>query len=109
MSTQWATALRQIIFSLAPDDASECDKSDMPAVLPDNELNVVHLLNVTSTPTVIDANPSFNLLSQPNVITNQPAAMDQPNFVQDEQQSEKPVEPNQPPKLKSRFGPILHL
>lgn len=109
VSTQWATALRQIIYS--NDDSSQQEAQDCPATLPDNELNIVQLLNVSSTPHIIDSN---TLLPQPSAFIAQPLdSSDQSNanVIYSEQSSEnqeKPAEPESKPR-SSRFGRILHL
>lgn len=103
VSTQWATALRQIILSVSPE--SELDAQNAPATLSDTE--VVQFVDVSSKPVVLDsipplpqepASPSPSPLQQTNENTSNP--------------SEIPILANSENESKSKFGRIgriLHL
>lgn len=111
---QWGTALRQIILSI--DEAhGEQSIQDGPAVLPDNEVNVVQLLNVSSTAHVIDgAIPfSMNPIDPPALLeSNDSASLPTPtpiNEIVNEGDSGTPPLTNEPRISKSKFGRILHI
>lgn len=113
VSTQWATALRQIIHSILADASGSLNNNE-PVVLPDNEMNVVQFMDVSAKPVVLDAmaSPFF----QPSV-NSLPAPIKSASFVTESTHSDvqthdtQPIEDNSM-KSKSkggRFGPILHL
>lgn len=109
---QWGTALRQIILSI--DEAQgEQSNQDGPAVLPDNEVNVVQLLNVSSTAHVIDGTIPFSMNSidppaplEPNDSASLPTPI---NEIVNEGDSGTPPSCNEPRISKSKFGRILHI
>lgn len=103
VSAQWATALRQIIHSISTD---ESEPSDEPLVLPDNEINVVQFMDVSSEPVVLDATPfvPINAPSPPSLIEPIPFVTESNVETFAPQESEESVKPK-----SGRFGPILHL
>lgn len=113
---QWGTALRQIIFSL---DASHVEQGNQggPAVLPDNEVNVVHFLNVSSTAHVIDAPTQFPINPiAPLAPLNSSAPADFPPSTNENTPNEDSGvtssaqnEPRTNTSKTSRFGRILHI
>lgn len=114
--SQWGTALRQIICSL---DASHVEQVNQegPAVLPDNEVNAVHFLNVSSTAHVIDAPTPFPMNPIAPIAPLDTSAP--PNFplstnenAPNEDNRVTPSTQNEPrtnTSKTSRFGPILHI
>lgn len=108
VSTQWATALRQVILSLSSD--TELNAENAPAVLSDTE--IVQLVDVSSKPIIMDSAPTLlpelikpdplpvpnesNVLSNNNNSTNSSANADEAS--------------NQNTSSRSgRFGRILHI
>lgn len=51
VSTQWATALRQIILSISPE--SELESQNAPAILPETE--IVQFVDISTKPIVLDS------------------------------------------------------
>lgn len=108
VSTQWATALRQIILSISSE--SESNAQNAPAVLPDTE--VVHFVDVSSKPIVLDSNP---FVAQESMINQGPATLPISNHPSDEtnqNSSANVVQSNSENESKSRFGRfgrILHI
>lgn len=112
LSTQWATALRQLILSLAPE--SQSNAQNLPAILTDTE--TVQFVDVSSRPVVLDSVPPF--LQEPaNINSMNPIpANDEPNVqesVNDNQNSSADCDVatnERASKSKfGRFGRILHL
>lgn len=110
VSTQWATALRQLILSLSPE--SDPAAQDAPAVLPDTE--VVQFVDVSSKPIVMDSVPSFPQ-APIDLNTNPLPASNEPDVPQNNDEnlnaSANTQEANNQigPKSKGRFGRILHI
>lgn len=110
VSTQWATALRQLILSLSPE--SDLAAQDAPAVLPDTE--VVQFVDVSSKPIVMDSVPSFPQ-APIDLNTNPLPASNEPDVPQNNDEnlnaSANTQEANNQsgPKSKGRFGRILHI
>lgn len=106
--SQWSTALRQLIF-FADSNESDQDNQSAPAQLPESEMNIVQLLNVSSMPSVIDANTSFpldNTLISTTAPAHEPRTDDSApiNPISEEQTSSETNKPK-----SGRFGRILHL
>lgn len=112
LCTQWGTALRQVILSIELADADQ-DKQSGPAVLPDNEINVVQFLNVASTPSIIDDPALLPINSNSSTIVSQPILEPQcadASSVQDKNAAPIEEDTQNPTKSKfGRFGRILHL
>ncbi|XP_055326173.1 uncharacterized protein LOC129580006 [Sitodiplosis mosellana] len=109
VSTQWATALRQIIISISSE--SQSDDKNAPAVLPDTD--VVQFVDVSSKPIVLDSIPPIpqDPLLNPGPatlpISNQQQSNDNhsdssANVVQENSE-------NEPKSRFGRFGRILHI
>lgn len=109
MSSQWATALRQIILSISPE--SENDAETSPPEIPDTE--VVQFVDVSSNPIVMDNIPTFP--TEPQQQT--PPELNQSDTQQTNETSSSssenanPVNTNQnePKSRFGRFGRILHI
>lgn len=101
VSTQWATALRQIILSISPE--SDLVTQNAPAVLSDTE--VVQFVDVSSKPVVSDSIPSLPLINPTPLSVQQ-------NNDNTSNPSENPVQSTNDNTTKSkfgRFGRILHI
>lgn len=111
VSTQWATALRQLILSLSP-ESEQVDPNAL-AVLPETE--TVQFVDVSTKPHVMDSVLSFP--QEPlNVNTNPIAVTQEPIIPQNEKDnlsasvdSEEATNQNASKSKFSRFGRILHI
>lgn len=70
-SLQWAAALRQIILLNSPTEL-QCENQSEAAVLPENELNTVQLMDVSLKPIVLDAPAPL----QPMTSNEEPSSSD---------------------------------
>lgn len=107
VSTQWATALRQLIISISP----ESDDQNAPAVLPDTD--VVQFVDVSSKPIVLDSIPG---ISNDTPLNPGPATIPISNQQQSgENHSDSNANAaqsngeNEPKSRLGRFGRILHI
>lgn len=109
VSTQWATALRQLILSLSP-ESEQADQNALD-VLPETE--VVQFVDVSSKPHVMDRVLSFP--QEPlNVNANPIAVAPEPSIPQNENlnetaNSDETTDQNASKSKFSRFGRILHI
>lgn len=110
VTTQWATALRQIILFTSPE--SQSDAENKPAVLPETE--IVQFLDVSSKPNVFDSIPS---IPQNPIVDQSPATLpisNQQSNDNDSNSSANIVQSNsetetEPKSRFGRFGRILHI
>lgn len=112
---QWGTALRQIILSL-DETYGEQSNHDGPAVLPENEVNVVQFLNVGSTAHVIDGVSPFPINPiepiaplELNASTSLPLSNIETANSIDDTLVQSNDEPRTSKSKSSRFGRILHI
>lgn len=108
VSTQWATALRQIILSLSPE--SEVNAENAPAVLLETE--TVQLVDVGSKPTIMDSAPI--LLPEP--IKPNPPVLNESNIPENNNNNsnsnanvDETSNQNTSTSKFGRFGRILHI
>lgn len=112
---QWGTALRQLILSL-DETHGEQSNQDGPAVLPENEFNVVQLLNVSSTAHVVDGtaipfaiNPIDPIAPlESNVSAHLPPSSNK-NVNNNEDSGLPQIADRERRTSKSRFGRIIHI
>lgn len=103
VTTQWATALRQIILSTSSELQS--DAENVPTVL--SETEVVQFVDVSTKPTVLNSIPSIpqNIIDQGPAtlpISNDNDSIPSANIVQSNNETE-------PKSRFGRFGRILHI
>lgn len=110
VSTQWATALRQIILSISPE--SDAETRNAPAILP--ETDVVQFVDISNKPIVLDSVSALPLEPTPPLPVNLmplPASDSEQIVENNPIQSTTAVQSNDN-ETKSRFGRfgrILHL
>lgn len=102
VSTQWATALRQLILSISSE--SETESQDAPATL--QHTDVVQFVDVSTKPIVVDSAP-FNP-QEPTVPNPVPAPTNSPDSVPSESTVQSSGE-NATKSKFGRFGRILHI
>ena len=109
VSTQWATALRQLIISISSE--SQSDDRNAPAVLPDTD--VVQFVDVSSKPIVLDSIPG---VSNDSLLNPGPATIPISNQQQSGENHPDPnandaqsTSENEPKSRLGRFGRILHI
>lgn len=108
VSTQWATALRQIILSISPESQSE---QSAPAVL--SETEVVQFVDMSSKPIVLDSIPTIPVDPMINQgpatlpISNHQSVDTNSNSSANLNQSNS--ENNEAKSRFGRFGRILHI
>lgn len=114
VSTQWATALRQLILSKSPE--SEENSQTVPAVLPDTA--AVQFVDVSSKPIVMDNIPTFlatpqtqhpNLIEQPELNQSSTQPTETTNSDQNENSDNVNTNQNEPKSRFGRIGRILHI
>lgn len=109
-STQWGTALRQLILSV--DDSSNSNKSvEASVVLPvSSSGNQVQLLNINAMPSVLDGSDSLEISGDSNFSLNYMATTSS-DSTPAQISINKPVETevNTTKPKSGRFGRILHL
>lgn len=113
---QWGTALRQIILSL-DETQSGASNHDGPAVLPENEVNVVQFLNIGSMAHVIEGTAPFAVNPVEPIATLESNASEHFSLptndnINDNGERVLPEPINEPSTNKSkngRFGRILHI
>lgn len=107
ISTQWATALRQIINSISFGEPTELNDDHEPTLLPNDEINAVQFMNISSKPIVLDPIPSYLPQTLNNPIS---LPVEQLTTAEINQNNETHANELNSSKSKSgRFGPILHL
>lgn len=107
-SMQWATALRQIIHSISGIESSSSNEAE-PTVLPNNEVNTVQFMDVSTKPIVLDASP---FPSQVPIIPVSAPVLPNNNPTDDVASNLENVQLSESSSSKSktsRFGRILHL
>lgn len=113
---QWGTALRQIILSLDETHGGP-GNHDGPAVLPENEVNVVQFLNVGSMAHVIEGTAPFAINQiepisplETNASENLPPPTNEnANYNEERALTQSNDEPSSSKSKNGRFGRILHI
>lgn len=108
VSTQWATALRQIILSTSPE--SDLDAQNAPAVLP--ETKPVQFVDITNRPIVLDSVPTLPLEpTKPAPVhpTSLPTSISEQITDNNSIPSASAAQSSGDSGSKSKFGRILHL
>lgn len=107
-STQWATALRQIIHSISGIESLSSKNGD-PVGLPSNEVNTVQFMDVSTKPVGVDSSPLPPQV--PNIPVSAPVLpINHPtDDVASNVENEQSNEPSSSKSKTSRFGRVLHL
>lgn len=109
MSSQWATALRQIILSISPESENDAETS-APEII---ATEAVQFVDVSSNQIVMDNIPTFptELQQQTPPESNQSNTQQTNEIISSSSENANPVNTNQnePKSRFGRFGRILHI